>query len=341
MKIKVMDKDSAEQLSSLLKKGDWVVLYYSEHCGHCKDMKPEWDRFELDVPDKVNVAKVENQGMDDLKFNPRVMGYPTIKMYKNAKEVDEFVGERKAEKFKEFVKKNSNDDSGIENKNEINKKKIKKKEPEEKFDRKLKNLLNNNLNNNKKKKISHKKKKLTKKLQKQIRQLENLQMDQVKKELSKGKISKNNNADVIKEKLGKGDKKFQKKKKKITKKIQKQLSKIEKIENKEIQQKLEGVNSLSKLLSNKTPDLNNNVKPVYVNDDKIVENKPKNKKEKENIKRDKINKSFKKNKKKAEELLKNDKLNSGVNSNNNLNNILKKSKKKNKKNKNKRPFINS
>ena len=165
MKIKVMDKDSAEQLSSLLKKGDWVVLYYSEHCGHCKDMKPEWDRFELDVPDKVNVAKVENQGMDDLKFNPRVMGYPTIKMYKNAREVDEFVGERKAEKFKEFVEKNSNNNSGIENNNENNMDRN-KKVPEEKFDKKLKNLLDDNLSNNKKnKKISNKIKKLKIKLE--------------------------------------------------------------------------------------------------------------------------------------------------------------------------------
>ena len=111
MKIKVMDKESAEQLSNLLKKGDWMVLYYSEYCKHCTDMKPEWNKFELNVPDNVNIAKVENEGMHDLKFNPKVEGFPTIKMYKNAKEVDEFNGERKAKKFDEFLKKNIDKDN--------------------------------------------------------------------------------------------------------------------------------------------------------------------------------------------------------------------------------------
>eukprot|EP00919_Chromeraceae_sp_WS-2016_P061981 GHVR01146825.1.p1 GENE.GHVR01146825.1~~GHVR01146825.1.p1 ORF type:complete len:160 (+),score=47.47 GHVR01146825.1:26-505(+) len=157
MKIKVMDKESAEQLSNLLKKGDWVVLYYSEYCKHCTDMKPEWNKFELNVPDNVNVAKVENEGLNDLKFNPKIQGFPTIKMYKNAKEVDEFNGERKEKNFNDFLKKNVNLEKN--------------------------NKLNNNSNSNNDVKIDNlnEKKRLSKRLKRNVDKLEKLQNEQIKK----------------------------------------------------------------------------------------------------------------------------------------------------------------
>lgn len=106
MKIKVMSKEAAQKLSHILKDGNWMVLYYSEYCGHCKDMKPEWNKFELDLPPNVNVAQVEAEQLKDLKYNPNIMGFPTIKAYKNNKEVAEFNNERTKENFEQFVRDN-------------------------------------------------------------------------------------------------------------------------------------------------------------------------------------------------------------------------------------------
>ena len=85
MHIEVLDQNMAQQLSELLKKGDWIVLYYAEWCGHCQAMKPEWDKFKTIAPKSLNVAQIESSNIPALKEDPGVQGYPTIKMYNNNK----------------------------------------------------------------------------------------------------------------------------------------------------------------------------------------------------------------------------------------------------------------
>ena len=109
MYIKVASKDDANKLSELLKDGDWMVLYYAEWCGHCNNMKPEWRKVvdKMSKSKNVNVADVESSHIGELAEQPKVEGFPTIKMYNNGKEVANFQDERVADKMEKFALSNS------------------------------------------------------------------------------------------------------------------------------------------------------------------------------------------------------------------------------------------
>jgi len=109
--MKVVSPDDASNLSNLLKDGDWMVLYYAEWCGHCKTMKPEWEKVVSKMKDtgKVNVAEVESGYIEHLKDKPQIEGYPTIKMYNSGKEVAKFGNEERiADNIEKFAMSNSN-----------------------------------------------------------------------------------------------------------------------------------------------------------------------------------------------------------------------------------------
>jgi thiol-disulfide isomerase/thioredoxin len=155
--MKVVSPDDASNLSNLLKDGDWMVLYYAEWCGHCKTMKPEWEKVVSKMKDtgKVNVAEVESGFIEHLKDKPQIEGYPTIKMYNSGKEVAKFGNEERiADNIEKFAMSNSN-------KKETNRKLVENKLEkliEEKLDDKLEemkpltNLQNSHLS---KKEIKH------------------------------------------------------------------------------------------------------------------------------------------------------------------------------------------
>ena len=109
MYIKVLSKDSAANFSNSLNSGDWVVLYYAEWCGHCKTMKPEWNKFISNMKSnkRLNIADVNSDYIHDLKHKPTIDGFPTIKMYNNGNEVAKFDGERVSDHIGKFAMSNS------------------------------------------------------------------------------------------------------------------------------------------------------------------------------------------------------------------------------------------
>jgi thiol-disulfide isomerase/thioredoxin len=109
MYIKVGSQTDAQNLSNLLKDGDWMVLYYAEWCGHCTTMKPEWKKVadKMNTNNKINVAEIESTHIDDLVDKPKIDGFPTIKMYNSGKEVAKFEDERIADNIEKFALSNS------------------------------------------------------------------------------------------------------------------------------------------------------------------------------------------------------------------------------------------
>uniref|UniRef100_A0A6C0F196 Thioredoxin domain-containing protein n=1 Tax=viral metagenome TaxID=1070528 RepID=A0A6C0F196_9ZZZZ len=124
MYLKVESPSDASNLSNLLKDGNWMVLYYAEWCGHCKTMKPEWQKVvnKMSKSNTVNVAEVESEHIGDLVHKPKVDGFPSIKMYNKGSEVSNFEDERVADKIEKFANDNakSNSNSKIANKEVIN-----------------------------------------------------------------------------------------------------------------------------------------------------------------------------------------------------------------------------
>ena len=110
MYLKVDTTDAASKLSELLKDGDWMVLYYAEWCGHCKSMKPEWEKVVEKLKDsgKINIADIKSDVIGALSHKPNIEGFPTIKMYNKGNEVAKFEDARSAEKLEKFAISNAN-----------------------------------------------------------------------------------------------------------------------------------------------------------------------------------------------------------------------------------------
>ena len=109
MHFKVLSDSDAASLSSMLKSGNWMILYYADWCGHCKTMKPEWEKAtsKLTKSKHINIAEIESSHISKLTPSPIVEGFPTLKMYVKGKEVAQFDDERVADKMTKFALSNS------------------------------------------------------------------------------------------------------------------------------------------------------------------------------------------------------------------------------------------
>ena len=111
MHFKVNSTNDAHNLSNLLKDGNWMVLYHADWCGHCQTMKPEWkkvvDKISNNSKPSFNVAEIESSHIGNLINSPKVVGYPTIKMFNSGKEVANFEDDRNAVNIEKFAIANS------------------------------------------------------------------------------------------------------------------------------------------------------------------------------------------------------------------------------------------
>jgi len=110
MYIRVVSVQKLKILETKMKKGDWVVNYHADYCGHCQQMKPEWEKFVTKMKNNknVNVADIESKMIPHMESRPNIMGYPTIKYYHNNKDIAEHNGERSCNGFEQFAKTNAN-----------------------------------------------------------------------------------------------------------------------------------------------------------------------------------------------------------------------------------------
>ena len=89
--------------------GLWFVKYYADWCPHCTNMQTEWNRLEnnnLLKNNNINTAEIEESFFDHLLSKPDVVGFPTIKLYRNGISED-FKGDRTSDNMVSFLQKNT------------------------------------------------------------------------------------------------------------------------------------------------------------------------------------------------------------------------------------------
>ena len=110
MHIKVLSTGDATNFSNKLGHGNWLVLFYSDSCGHCHQMKPEWanvvNKFKS-PSSNMNIAEVESNHINSMKRPPQIIGYPTIKFYNQGRIGAEYKGARIADQMIKFAMSNS------------------------------------------------------------------------------------------------------------------------------------------------------------------------------------------------------------------------------------------
>ena len=115
------------------------VLYYAPWCGHCKHFLPKWEDICEQVSEKhpnlnvklvrVDCEYIQGKEKETLGFNPNVMGYPTLRVYKkHSNNVEEYHGSREVDDIVEFLNSHFSEETPVKPKKKSSKKKGSKKE---------------------------------------------------------------------------------------------------------------------------------------------------------------------------------------------------------------------
>lgn len=109
MYLVVNNKNALDKFNNNYNKGQWVVLYYAEWCGYCQMLKPTWHEYVKKHALKqnhFNVAEIEDPYLSQLKETPNIMGFPTIRAYRDNKLVSEMDGPKTIESINNFTNTN-------------------------------------------------------------------------------------------------------------------------------------------------------------------------------------------------------------------------------------------
>ena len=83
-----------------------VILYYSDMCGHCIQLKPAWNKLCNSIKNKkdITIVNVEANNFEHLpeKYRENIEGYPTIIKYSRGKK-REYKGNRELADMKKFI----------------------------------------------------------------------------------------------------------------------------------------------------------------------------------------------------------------------------------------------
>lgn len=83
-----LDKDNFE--TEVLKaEGPVLVDYWSESCVPCKALLPDIEEFSRTYKDKLKFCKLDVTSARRLAISQKVLGLPTITIYKNGEKLSE------------------------------------------------------------------------------------------------------------------------------------------------------------------------------------------------------------------------------------------------------------
>jgi protein disulfide-isomerase A6 len=87
------------------------TMYYADWCGHCKKVKPDFEKFMKTGPINVNgksceIRMISPEKQPDLAAGKPIRGFPTFLMETTNGQIVEYKGERTTQGFLEFINKN-------------------------------------------------------------------------------------------------------------------------------------------------------------------------------------------------------------------------------------------
>ncbi|CAK8683256.1 thioredoxin domain-containing protein 5-like [Clavelina lepadiformis] len=110
---------SGDDFRGNVPKKTHFIMFFAPWCGHCKKLKPVWEKLSKEINDDENsdvtVIKVDCTKETKLCSDEGVAGYPTLKLYIPDKDPVRYTGGRDIESLKKFITSsiNPSDDADI------------------------------------------------------------------------------------------------------------------------------------------------------------------------------------------------------------------------------------
>ena len=84
-----------------------VVDFHASWCGPCKTLGPVLEQVAAEFPGKVQIGKIDVDQAGDLPALEGVSGIPDVRLYRDGKRVDKFVGAIDAGRIRSLFEKHS------------------------------------------------------------------------------------------------------------------------------------------------------------------------------------------------------------------------------------------
>jgi hypothetical protein len=108
VKAEMFGPNNYDSCANRIKKLTGILLIFHPGCGHCVQMRPEWEAMKRRLPPGTKIMELDGSSMSDhqgLLQNPiirRTQGFPSILKLKNGTLESEFQGPRVASEMHKF-----------------------------------------------------------------------------------------------------------------------------------------------------------------------------------------------------------------------------------------------
>ncbi|KAF9942972.1 hypothetical protein BGZ67_008603 [Mortierella alpina] len=106
--------------ASTIAQGTTLVKFYSPQCGHCQRLAPAWeqvavDHQHLEKTKNFKIAEVNCLVEGDICDENGVSGYPTMKLFKSGKVIDDYNGGRSVAELSQYVVSKAEENAVVPN----------------------------------------------------------------------------------------------------------------------------------------------------------------------------------------------------------------------------------